>query len=373
MTRAGAVLALVATLVSGAESLCAQPVSGQGGVVFDSYSFGEGLDFESMRQIAVPVVVESRVSERASLTLATGWTQVSMGLDDGQSLELAGLIDTEARLTVAVRPERLSVFLSGSVPTGLGTVAEEKLALLGPLSHDLLAFSTPTLGGGGSVGIGAAGAAATGTTSIGWAAHLRVPLTYEPVVGSGDEVRAGTEVRARIGMESPVGRRSFFRVAAVMSLRGKDRLDGAPVNGVGRRLAGYASLDTPLAGTVATVWTSGFYRSDPSLEPTAVGASVVPRGGMLAAGARVVMGVGAVTRLEPEVEIRTSAAAPDAAGLDLETEGRLVRLGLRLRRPLQSGLGLVAEAGGVWGTLHEGVHSVDTRGLRAAVAFSWTR
>lgn len=371
--RSAGLLGVAVALAAVATQAQAQPMSGQGGLVFDSYSFGEGLGFESMRQIAAPIVLDSRVSDRASLTLATGWTQVSMGLDDGQSLELSGLIDTEARLTVAVRPERLSVFLSGSVPTGMGTVAEEELALLGPLSHDLLDFSTPTLGGGGSLGIGAAGATATGTTSIGWAAHLRLPLTYEPVVGSADEVRAGTEVRARIGMESPVGRRSLLRLAAVVSLRGKDQLDGAPVNGVGRRLAGYASLDTPLAGTVATLWTSGFYRSDPSLEPTAVGASVVPRGGMLAAGARVVMAVGPLTRLEPEVEIRTSAVAPNAAGLDLETQGRLVRLGLRLHRPLQSGLGLVAEAGGVWGTLHEGVHSVDTRGLRAAVAFSWTR
>lgn len=366
------VLAL-APIFGGVQASVAQPAGGQGGVIFESFSFGEGLGFDSFRQLSVPVVIQSRVASRADLAISTGFTWVQMGSEGAESLTLSGLVDTEARLTVVVRPERLRVFLTGSVPTGMGAVAEEELALLGPLSHDLLGFSTPTLGGGGSVGAGVAGAAATGSTSIGWAAHLRVPLSYEPVIGSDDEVRAGTEVRARLGVETPVGRRSFLRVAGVLSLRGKDRVDGAPVNGVGRRVAGYASLDTPLGGSVATLWTSGFYRSDPSLEATAVGASVVPRGGLLTAGARMVFAVGPVTRLEPEVEVRTSAVAPDAAGLDLETQGRLVRLGLRMRRPMSGGLGLVAEAGGLFGTLHEGVHSVDTRGLRASLSFSWTR
>lgn len=369
--------AVVAACAFGAASpparLAAQPVTAQGGVIFESFSFDAGLPFESVSQISAPVVVESAVGARAALTLATGWTRVELEGGEGVSRTLSGLIDTEARLTVTIRPDRLRMFVTGSVPTGLGTVAEDDLALLGPLSHDLLGFSTPTLGAGGAVGVGVAGAAPTGSASIGWAAHVRVPLSYEPVAGTGDEVRAGMELRGRLGLETAVGRRSFLRVAGVASLRGKDHLDGAPVNGVGHRLAGYASLDTPLAGAVATLWTSGFYRSDPAIEPTAVGASVVPRGGLLAAGARFIFAVGAATRIEPEVELRTSAVAPDAAGLDLETQGRLLRLGVRLRRPVNAGLGMVAEAGGVWGTLHEGVQAVDTRGVRASVFFTWSR
>ena len=345
----------------------------QSGVIYEAFTFGSGLGFDALREMTVPVVAATPVGQRASLTLATGFARVEMDLASGGTRSLSGLLDTEARLAFALVQDRLHLLLSGSVPTGIGSVTEEEVLLLGGLSNDLLALATPSLGGGGSVGVGLAGASSAGASSVGYAVNLRVPLTYEPVLGTDDEVRAGTDVRVRVGLESPVGRRGFFRAASIVSFRGKDELNGTSVNGVGNRIAGYASLDAPLGSTVATVWGSGLYRSDPALEATAVGAAFVPRGTLFAAGLKLTVALGAFTRLEPEVEFRTASAAPNAAGLQLEQLGDIVRFGARLRRPFVGGASIVAHAEGVSGTIHDGLASASTTGFRASLILEWNR
>ena len=345
----------------------------QAGVVYEGFTFGQGLGFDALRELTVPVVATFPLGGRADLTLASGFASVEMDLASGVTRSLSGLLDTEARFAFTLVEDRLRLLLSGSVPTGIGSVAEEEVVLLGGLSNDLLALATPSLGGGGSVGAGLAGASTAGSSSVGYAMNVRVPLTYQPILGSGDEVRAGTDVRVRVGLESPVGRRGLFRAATIASIRGKDELNGARVNGVGSRIAGYASLAAPLGSTVVTVWGSGFYRSDPALEATAVGAAFVPRGTLLSAGLRLTMALGAVLRFEPEVEFRTASAAPDAAGLQLEQLGDVIRFGARLIRPLGMGLSVVAHGEGLSGTIHDGLASASTTGFRASVLLEWNR
>lgn len=372
MLRAAAI-ALTAVCVVAPEATAQVEARVQAGAIFEAYTFGEGLGFDELRELTVPVVASVQLSERADLTLASGFAQVAMDLSSGGTRTLSGALDTEARLAFTLVEDRLQLLLSGSVPTGIGSVAEDDVVLLGALSNDLLALATPSVGGGGSVGVGLAGATAVGTSSLGYAVNVRAPLTYEPVLGTGDEVRAGTDVRLRLGLESPVGGRAFFRAASIVSFRGKDALNGSSVNGVGNRIAGYASLEAPLGSMIATVWGSGLYRSDPALEATAVGAAFVPRGALLATGVRLTIGLGAETRLEPEVEYRTASAAPDAAGLQLEQLGDVLRFGARLRRPFVSGLSLVAHAEGLAGTIHDATASASARGFRASLLLEWTR
>lgn len=377
--RLNGFLAVAGALVCGLAFGAPLPASAQGvtriqgGALFEAYSFGEGLGFDALRELTVPFVANIALGERADLTVASGFARVDMDLASGETRSLSGLVDTEARVAITLMQERLQLLISGSVPTGIGSVAEEEVVLLGALSNDLLALATPSLGGGGSVGVGLAGASAAGTASVGYAVNVRVPLTYEPLLGSSDEVRAGTDVRLRVGLESPLGRRAFLRAAGIVSVRGKDELNGASVNGVGNRIAGYASLDAPVGSAVATVWGSGLYRSDPVLESTAVGAAFVPRGTLLAAGLRLTMGLGPLMRFEPEVEFRTASAAPDAAGLQLEPMGNVVRFGARLRRPLPGGLSMVAHAEGLTGTIHDALASASTTGFRGSLLLEWVR
>ncbi len=343
----------------------------QTGVLYEGFDFDPGLGFEALRQMTAPVVVDAPFGARTDVTVATGFAMVEMDMADGSSRSLSGLIDTEARVAVRIVPDRLSLVVSGTVPTGIGAIDEQDAVLLGALSNDLFNLSTQSLGGGGAFGVGLAGASAVGSASVGYALHVRVPLSYEPVSGGGDEVRAGTDVRLRVGIESAVGRRSFLRGAAIVSTRGQDRLNGQGVNGVGNRVAGYASLDTPLASGVATVWGSGLYRSDPFLEPTAVGAAFVPRGSLFAAGLRWTVGLGERTRFQPEVEFRTASAAADAGGLQLDPLGDVVRLGGRLRRPLVQGAWLLLEAHAIAGTIFDGADSASVRGVRGGLLLEW--
>lgn len=351
----------------------AQDVSAESGVLFERYTFGAGVAVRALHQLAVPVVVEAPV-RGALVTVATGWTRVEMERSTGEAATLTGVVDTEARVTLPLRADRVRLFATAAVPTGIGALGQGEFAVVGPLAHDLLGFSTPTVGSGGSIGVGIAGATPLGAaTAVGWAAHVRVPFSYAPVLGSPDRVRAGNELRVRLGLETAVGDHSALRVAAVASVRGADRLRGDPSHAVGRRVAGHAAFATPVAGALTTLWVSGFYRGEPSVEPTAVGASIVPRGGLLAAGVRARVGVGGESWLEPEVEFRTSAIAPDGGGGELLTEGHIARAGVRLLRPLAASLGLAAEAGGRWGTLQDGPRSATVRGLRASLALRWSR
>ncbi len=368
---AGALLCVMAA-VPGA----AQPrYTVQTAALFESYTFDPGLGFESVREFTVPVVVGLRLGSRSDLTLASGYAQVEMSATDvpTPSPSLTGPLDTEARLAVTLVEERLRLLLTGAVPTGTGTLAEADAVILGPLSNDILGFAAPTLGTGGAVGVGFAGALPAGRASVGFGLTYRVPLSFEPVLGTGDEVRAGNEVRARLGLETPVGRRSFLRVAGVLSTRAADEFNGVQVNGVGNRLAAYAALDTPLGPTVATVWASGMVRSDPSLEATAVGAAFVPRGTLFSGGGRLVIGLGADTRLEPSVELRTGSVAPDAAGLELEKLGDVVRFGTALRRRAREGAWFVLEGQGALGTVWSGGESVGVQGFRVSVRLEWSR
>ena len=371
---AAALACLIGTTLGAPDTVSAQaPFGVRTGVIVEDYSVDPGLSFESIRQMTIPVVAEVGWGARAQVTLASGWTEVRMGLADGTERSLSGVVDSEARLRVALVRDRLDLIVTGSVPSGTGSLSEDDIGVVAPLGNDLWGFATPSLGAGGSVGVGVVGAGSAGSASVGWGIHGRLPLSYEPVLGGGDEVRAGAELRLRGGFESPLGRRSFVRAAVVASFRQQDQLNGRAVNRVGHRVAGYLSVDVPIASAVATAWTSGLYRADPALEPTAVGAAFVPRGYFAAAGTRLTLGLGSRTRFVPEFEFRTAASAPDATAFDLESLGDVIRVGAQLRRGWGRAGWLVAEGHSVFGSVSQDDITVDTRGFRAALFVEWTR
>jgi len=67
---------------------------------------------------------------------------------------VSGMLDTEMRLSYNVVPGRLILLATGTIPSGMKTLAQDELFLLGPLSSDIIGFSAPTLGSGGGVGGG---------------------------------------------------------------------------------------------------------------------------------------------------------------------------------------------------------------------------
>jgi hypothetical protein len=271
-----------------------------------------------------------------ALAISTGFARVSLTSTDKAQLpdqQVSGLLDTELRLAHELVPGKLVFLLNGSLPTGVKTVDEQQLAILGALSSDIIGFSASSLGSGGNFGGGLIGAVPIGSWALGLGATYKQPLSYVPVVGRTDALKPGSELRLRGGLEGALGRTTYLRVTTIYARTSKDAVGDSTLNGVGNRLISYASLSHGFGNNQLVLYGFDVVRGDPQAEPTALGAAILPRGNLLALGARATFRMNPVTTLSPNLEMRYSAAAPDTtAGAGLERLGRSLRLGADLRR-----------------------------------------
>jgi hypothetical protein len=114
-------------------------------------------------------------------------------------------------------------------------------------------------------------------------------------------------------------------------------------------------------------------RGDPQIEPTALGAAVLPRGNLFALGGRVDVPLGPAMTLSPNAEWRSSAAAPDTATTGLQALGASVRFGVDVRRRLTSSTALVLQGGGTSGHVIQAGNRVSLSGYRVALHLELTQ
>jgi hypothetical protein len=309
MTRAHVVLA-AAALAAAPSALPAQgPVRVRTGGFYERYALDAGLAFDHMSEIAVPVSLDFTLGRFANVSLSSGW--VSIQLDSGAtSRKLSGALDTEIRFGFNVVPGRLILLVTGSVPTGIKSVAESNIAVLGALASDVVGFAVPSVGSGGNVGGGLVGALPLGRFALGLGATYTYALSYEPIVGNTREIRPGAELRARAGIEGPLGRTTYLRVTSVMALRSKDLFADSTQNGVGTRFIGYLELAQGFGNAQLTVYGYDVLRGSPQLEPTAIGKAVLPKGNLVVTGLRFALPVTRSFSIVPRTELRFSSQAP---------------------------------------------------------------
>lgn len=365
-------LLLAALAVGVAPTVRAQsPVSFRTSVVFESYSFDAGLSFDHLSELTIPVTARIDFGRTGNLVISSGFASVDLSSADPTQLvdqQVSGALDTQARLSFNVVPDRFVFLVTGAAPTGVQTVEFDELSVLGAISSDLIGFAISELGTGGNVGAGFAGAIPVGRMAVGFGATFQQPFRYEPVAGSGDELRSGNEFRLRGGLEGAIGSRTYIRFAGIFARRGKDEINDVTQNGVGHRLVGYLSVNQGLGRSASlTVYGFDVFRSDPQIEATAVGAAVLPRGNLVAAGARLAFTVAPGTQITPRVEYRGSAAAPDTTDTSLQKLGDSFRFGVELRRRLNPGLALVLQGGGLTGDVRQSGTDVGFTGYRAGL------
>ena len=371
MTRASAV-ALLSMLVS-APAAAQLPAVGRVAAIGEAYVFGDGLGLDGIVEITVPVGVTVPFGRYFDVSLSSGYAYVRLLSADGSGVsdqEISGALDTQARLSFHPVPGRLIVFATGAIPTGVKTVDPQELAILGVLASDIVGFSASTLGSGGNVGGGFAGAIPLGASwAIGIGATFRESLAFRPVVNSTTEIKPGTEVRLRTGIEGPLAARSYLRVAGIFALRAKDELAGATQNGVGNRFSGYVSLDQGLGNSSLTLYVFDVFRSDPRIEATATGSALLPRSNLIAGGARLSLALGGTTALVPRVEFRKSWTARNANDTALRSTGYSLRFGTDLRQAFGSITTFVLQLEGVTGSLTPVPTdpSVSLRGFRGGL------
>jgi hypothetical protein len=355
-----------------APPLAAQRVTQvQGAVLTESYSFDAGLVFNKISETTVPVGLTAQFGRSVTATLSTGYARVSLTSADASLIpnqSVSGALDTQLRLGFTVVPGRLILLATGVLPTGIKTVQQEQLSILGALSSDVIGFSAPSIGSGGGVGGGFAGAIPLGAWALGLGGTYRMPLAYQPIVGQTAKLKPGAEARLRVGLEGPLARTTYVRLAGIFATRAKDQVASQPQNGVGNRFIGYVSVNQGLGSAALTVYGFDVYRAAPQVQATATGAAILPRGNLIAVGSRLGIPLGVNTQLAPRVEYRHSAAATDTtANAPVQRLGASFRFGVDVRQTLSPRFTVVLQAGGATGSVTQSGADVNFSGYRAGL------
>jgi len=371
----------VALMVLAAPALHAQ---GQvkSAVYFERYTF-DSLAVSALSELTIPITVTAELGRWGRLLVTGGYVSVDLKSRDpqGEDRTISGALDTEARVTIDLVPERLMLLLNGAIPTGIKSVNAPELSALTLVAEDIIGFTASELGTGGYVGSGLVGAFPAGRMAVGIAATYRLPFSYEPIKGAasggqfgalqpGSTLRPGNEFRLRVGLEGPLGPRTYLRTAGIFAVRQSDAINDATVSGVGNRLTGYVSLNQAIGGSSATFYAFDVFRGNPQIEPNAIGTGFLPRGNLFVVGTQWAFRLSASAELTPQLEYRLSHAAPDTVTNSLERAGSSFRVGANLRRQLSQRVGLVIHASALTGKIRQvaGVPTdSDVSGFRGAV------
>ena len=359
--------------------LLAPPAQGQTvstALVQDYYSFNPGLGFEDISELSIPVVAQFDLGSRTDLLVSTGYASLSStGSDDNQDLSLSGLLDTEARLSYGLIPGRLSVLVSGVLPSGIQSVQADQVPLLALISNEALDMSTVRFGGGGGLGAGFAGAYPLGSMALGVAATFREEFAYAPVADAPSELNPGIEARIRVGLEGPVTSLGYLRLAGVLSRRAEDQIDGDGQGASGSLWTGYAALERSLTSSTLVLYLYDSFRTGPRIEGTAFGPTVLPRSNVFAIGGRWAFPLRGSDLITARFEYRSTRAAPEVDVEELEALGNAFRAGFEYRLPILRNAAVVAQAEGLIGESGDlsGADLTGLTGYRLGLHLEWTR
>lgn len=339
------------------------------GVYFESYSFGDGLAFNRISELTIPVTVTQRLGDRLVLDIGTAFASASVQYAGGGSIDHSGLIDTDLRATISVIPGKLVFNFVGTIPTGATTVPDTTIPLFGATATDLLAFTTPGFGAGGGASGGMATAFRLGSSwAIGAGASYRYGASYTPV-RNGGELTPGGEIRARLGIEGPFGGGRYFRGALVYTTTGANDIGPGEQSRIGDRVLVYGAASMPFGRSNLVVYGWDMRRLR-ARNYDAPGTISVPRGNVLALGARLERPMSPRATLVPLIEFRHELTGPTDR---MELLGYLVRTGADLRYQLSSRATGVLQAQLALGSLQDEGTSISVVGPRLGVLIEWSR
>ena len=375
MYRRVALVFAMSAAVTAAAHAQGYDFSVRGAYFAESYTFNDGLAYKSVSEYTAPIGINASIGSRFDLALSTGYVIVRLESAVPEQLpdqRLSGILDTEARLSYHVVPNRVILFGTGVVPTGIKTVAAEELSILGAIASDLIGFTATTLGSGGTVGGGVAGAMPVGKFALGFSGTYTNPLSYVPVTGDSKSLVPGSEFRLRAGLEGPLGRRTYLRTAVIWAARKQDVVGDSTQNGVGNRIIGYVSANHSIGPGTVTLFAFDVFRGSPTLEAGLVGAAILPRGNLLALGGRYDWRLGSQTTVSPRGEFRISTVAPLEGETKLVLAGQSFRYGVDLRRSFGGSLIGALQLDGLTGYIVQAGERIGMHGLRASIHAEWT-
>ncbi|HUL03386.1 MAG TPA: hypothetical protein VLV16_09190 [Gemmatimonadales bacterium] len=365
------VLALLAAAPLAAQVPADAPgTTARTGPIFEAYSFGSGLAFDRVSELTIPVTASHDFGSRLRLDVAGAYATATVRASDGAESNVSGPTDIDVRATFAAVAGRLLLTFVGTLPTGTKALPDTTLPLFTILATDLFDFTTPSFGSGGGVTGGVATATRWGSWAVGGGASLRYCGSYEPVAGGG-ELKPGNEARARLGAEGPLGGGHYLRVALLYTLSQHDEVTGGAPSVSGDRVLFYSHLSMPMGRSSLSLYGFDMYRMRArKFNTTATSVVEVPRGNVLALGARVEHPLSVRATLAPSVELRHELTEQDSS---LTPLGLIVRPGLDLRYRVSGPAALVFQAQVPFGYLKDQGSTISLVGPRLSAMLEWTR
>ena len=211
-----------------------------------------------------------------------------------------------------------------------------------------------------------------GKFALGFSGTYTNPLSYVPVTGDSKSLVPGAELRLRAGLEGPLGRRAYFRTAVIWAGRQQDVVGDSAQNGVGNRIIGYLSANHSIGPGTATLFAFDVFRGSPTLEAGLVGATILPRGNLLAVGGRYDWRLDSRMTVSPRAEFRISTVAPLEGDTKLVLAGQSFRYGIDLRRTFGGWLIGALRFDGLTGYIVQAGQHVRMHGLRGSIHAEWT-
>lgn len=274
-----------------------------GGVAFQTFRFRDAgaTGMESVSLLTLPLAARVSVGNRVRGEVRANWARAVQGRPDGSSVSIAGLTDTEARISVDVVPDAVTLTGVALLPTGSEGHTREQVELAGAVAADLLPFRISHWGSGGAGGLSATFVHSFGATGVGAEVGYRRAGEFQPTDDPAVAYRPGDLLVATAAVDRVVGPAGKVTVRLDARRYGEDAVGGENLFRSGGRVGVTGSYSFPVGPAASGVVYAGYrHRSSGTflldLEPRP------SQGNLLAGGAARFPSAGGV--LVPTADLR---------------------------------------------------------------------
>ena len=215
------------------------------GVVLESYTFRAPTqtNIDKISLFTVPVVARVNLRPQLDVTVNGAFASATLTRPNGSSTTLAGLTDTEVRLTYAAMGDRVRLSAIALAPTGKSKLTADEMDVMGVIAADLLPFTISNWGSGGGLGVNASVAipVSEGST-LGISTGFVAARKYEPLSATSFAYRPGNQMHIRAAADRTFGASAKGSLQIAYLHYSQDQNAGVNFYQAGDRLQASSSL-----------------------------------------------------------------------------------------------------------------------------------
>ncbi len=227
-----------------------------------SNRIGTGSAAKTIAQSSFPLAVIVPLTPRLSLDVGTSWAQSQVSSGGRVVSEITGFTDTQVRANYVFGSDAVVLTLGANVPTGQYQVREDQIEAAGQIGNNFLVYPVSAYGNGLSGTGGIAVARSLGSWNLGLGGTFRRSTEFDAFTIGTSRLRfqPADEVRARIGLDRPVGESGRLSIAGIYSAFGEDAFDSTTF-ATGDRYIGQVGLYLPTERTEWSIGAWNLYRA----------------------------------------------------------------------------------------------------------------